>query len=451
MGSSDLHDSPALNPAGGAYALIDCNNFYASCERVFNPRLEGVPVVVLSNNDGCVVARSAEAKAVGVKMGVPLFQIRDLVRSQGIRVFSSNYALYQDMSNRVMDILRKFSPEVETYSIDEAFISLKGTLGDLTALGVDIRHTIHRWTGLPVSVGIAATKALTKVAMHLAKTSPKVATGVLSLYQSPYVEQALARTDIGEVWGIGRQYETFLRMQGIKTALEFTRCKDAWIKEHMTVQGLRLAYELRGISCMSLEDIRPKKQTITHARSFGKALTDGGKMRESVAFYAARCAEKLRAEGMMARSVTVFVRTSPFAVEPCYSNARTLHLSVATDYTGDLIRHAWSCLERIYLPGLKYQKAGVMLSEFTPRASRQLSLFDEHIRERNYQMTRAMDRINQRYGRGVVGTAAEGIQQSWKAQATMKSAHYTTQWEDILKVGKETAKPGRKSGITTLI
>jgi DNA polymerase V len=266
---------------------------------------------------------------------------------------------------------------------------------------------------------------------------------VLSLYQSPYLEQALARTDIGEVWGIGRQYETFLRTQGIETALDFTRCKDAWIKEHMTVQGLRLAYELRGISCMSLEDIRPKKQTITHARSFSSPVTDAGMMRESVAFYAARCAEKLRAEGAMARSVTVFVRTSPFAVEPCYSNARTLRIAVATDYTGDLIQCAWHCLDAIWIPGLKYQKAGVMLSDFSPRATRQLSLFDEQVRARNYQVVATMDVLNQRYGRGALGTAAEGFRQAWKAHATMKSGHYTTQWEDIIQVGKDTAKPGR--------
>jgi DNA polymerase V len=293
-------------------ALVDCNNFYASCERVFNPKLRNKPVVVLSNNDGCVVARSDEAKALGIPGGIPAFKIDHLLRSGEVFACSSNYALYGDMSRRVMETLLHFTPGIEVYSIDEAFLNLSGfARGSLADYGRLIRRTVIRWTGIPVSIGIAETKALAKIANRLAKKSPK-AEGVLDLTASLYQEKALAVTDVEDVWGIGRRYAKFLKKHGIETALDLRNAEDSWVKKHLSVVGLRLVKELRGVPCISLEVDLPAKKEICVSRSFGKPVTSVWEMREAVAMYATRAGEKLRMECSAAGVIMVFMMTNRF-------------------------------------------------------------------------------------------------------------------------------------------
>ncbi|MDQ1266391.1 MAG: Y-family polymerase, partial [Bacteroidota bacterium] len=291
-------------------ALVDCNNFYASCERVFNPKLYGKPIVVLSNNDGIIVARSDEAKALGIKMGEPLFKIQDLVRRHNIQVFSSNYTLYGDMSCRVMRVLEQYSQDVEIYSIDEAFLSLWGMeRNDLTEYCRNIRNIVRQWTGITVSVGIAETKTLAKLANRIAKKNPKFG-GVLNLIGDPNIEEYLKITLVEDIWGVGRQYTKFLNNHGIKTAYDFVNSNDKWIKKNMTVMGLRTCFELRGIPCIKLEYAVPAKKAIVCSRSFGKPVIEKQELHEAVSLFTTRAAEKMRRQNSAASLLTVFLRTN---------------------------------------------------------------------------------------------------------------------------------------------
>jgi len=416
------------------FALVDCNNFYVSCERVFNPKLAGKPVIVLGNNDGIVVARSNEAKALSIPMGVPAFKFQPLIRKHDVKVFSSNYALYGDMSQRVMETLQQFSPEVEVYSIDEAFLSLLGFESrNLTDYGRLIRTTVKQWTGLPVSVGIAETKTLAKVANHHAKRSSDVA-GVFDLTAWPDRDGLLAKVPVEDVWGIGPNHSRRLKQYGVKTALALRQADDQWIRKQMGVVGLRTVQELRGISCLPLEECPPPKQGITCSRAFGKPITTLTEMREAVATYTARAAEKLRGEQLAASTLTVFLTTNPFKDEPQYSNAVTLRLPAATDATPELLNVALRGIETIYREGFRYKKAGVMLLELLPVGQVQPNLFDQADHERSKRLMKAVDAVNAHDGADTVRFGAVGLTQHWRTTFVRRSPGYTTHWNELVTV-----------------
>jgi DNA polymerase V len=413
-------------------ALIDCNNFYASCERVFNPKLIGKPIVVLSNNDGMIIARSREAKDIGIAMGVPLFKIEDKIRKNHVAVFSSNYTLYGDMSERIMTSLEQFSPDVEIYSIDEAFLNLKG-FGrlNLDKYAHEIKNKIRQWTGLPVSVGIGETKTLAKIANRLAKKSNK-ANGVLNLYNSKFKEKALKMTEVEDIWGVGRQYGKLLRKRGINNAYELSLANDKWIKKRMTVMGMRTVLELRGTPCIELEYAAPPKKAIVSSRSFGKLTDSFIDVSEAVATYVTRASEKLRKQKSAARILSVFLRTNPFKYDlPQYHNGVMIEMTVPTDSTSEILRYATKGIQQIFRKGYKYHKAGVMLTGIIPYDSSQYNLFDSKKHIKIKETTKIMDDINSIYGRDTIFYASLGIKRQWRMRREMKSPHFTTNWKEL--------------------
>ena len=413
------------------FALVDCNNFYASCERVFNPKLEGQPIVVLSNNDGCVVARSNEAKALGIAMGVPEFQIRPLLRAHHVHVFSSNYTLYGDLSQRVMETLEQFCPDLEVYSIDEAFLSLVDfERRNLTDYGRQIRQTVKQWTGIPVSVGIAETKTLAKIANRVAKQTPDMG-GVCDLLTCPDREALLSRVAVEDVWGIGPNHAHMLTQHGITTAFQLRRVDDQWIRKRMGIVGLRLVMELRGVSCLDLEQCPAPKQSLTCSRAFGTLISTLGEMEEAVSVYTSRVAEKLRRERLAATVLTVCLTTNEFKEGPQYSNALTLNLSVVTDTTSDLIKSALQGIRAIYRDGYLYKKAGVMLTGLVPVSQTQADLFDDRDRRKSKRLMSALDAINDRWGADTLHYASSGISKPWKTQFHRRSPAYTTDWDAL--------------------
>jgi len=417
------------------FALVDCNNFYVSCERVFNPRLVGKPVIVLSNNDGCAVARSNEAKALGIKMGVPLFQIEEIVRKNRVQVYSSNYTLYGDMSNRVMQTLTQFTPKMEIYSIDEAFLDLSdsGRI-DLTEYGRSIKKRVERWTGIPVSVGIARTKTLAKLAGHLAKNSEKAA-GVLDLCRAEYQDRALAAVKVADVWGIGRRYAKFLMVNGIDSALQLRDADADFIRKKMGVTGVRLITELRGISCYPLEQSPPAKKSVTVSRTFKHGIKSLAELLEAVSTYATAGAEKLRKERAAAGVLTVYLLTSRFN-EDYYHNSATINLPVRSNDTSELIHAARKGLREIYKSGYRYKKAGILLNDLGPENLIQGSLFDSIDRNRSKKLMRVLDEINCGMGAGMIRYGAVGTDrgQSWKTSFKQRSKSYTTRWDNLLEV-----------------
>ena len=405
--------------------------FHENCERVFNPRLEGKPIVVLSNNDGCVVARSNEAKALGIGMGVPEFQIRPLLRAHQVQVFSSNYTLYGDMSQRVMETLEPFSPGLEVYSIDEAFLSLVGfERRDLTEYGRTIRTTVKQWTGIPVSVGIAETKTLAKIANRIAKRTPDTR-GVFDLLACSDRDAVLGRVPVEEVWGIGRKHTRVLNQHGITTALQLREVDDQWIRKRMGIVGLRLVMELRGVSCLDLHQCPAPKQSLTCSRAFGTLIHTLAEMEEAVSVYASRVAEKLRRGRLAATVLTVCLTTNEFKEGPQYSNALTLKLPIATDSTADLIRCALQGIRAIYRDGYHYKKAGVMLIGLVPVSQTQADLFDEQDRGKSKRLMSALDSINDRWGTGTLHYASSGFTKAWKTQFHRRSPAYTTDWDAL--------------------
>ena len=413
------------------FALVDCNNFYASCERVFNPMLEGEPVVVLSNNDGCVVARSNEAKALGIGMGVPEFQIRPLLRAHHVRVLSSNYTLYGDMSQRVMETLETFCPDLEIYSIDEAFLSLVGfAQRDLTEYGRQIRRMVKQWTGIPVSVGIAETKTLAKIASRIAKRTPDLG-GVFDLLDCSDRETVLGRVAVEDVWGIGRNHARVLNQQGITTALQLRGVDDQWIRKRMGIVSLRLVMELRGVSCLDLEQCPAPKQSLTCSRAFGTPIRTLAEMEEAVSVYTSRVAEKLRHERLAATVLTVCLTTNEFKEGPQYSNALTLTLPIVTDSTADLIKSALQGIRAIYRDGYLYKKAGVLLTGLVPASQTQADLFDYQDRGKSKRLMSALDAVNDRWGAGTLHYASSGLTREWKTHFHRRSPAYTTQWDEL--------------------
>lgn len=414
------------------FALVDCNNFYASCERVFKPQYRNTPIVVLSNNDGCVIARSNEAKALGIKMGVPFYQIKEEIKKYNIQVFSSNYTLYGDMSNRVMTILSSFSPNIEIYSIDEAFLDLSG-FDQLQEYGKHIVDTTTKWTGIPVSMGVAPTKTLAKVANKFAKKYPKYKS-ICVIDTDQKRIKALQLTDIGDVWGIGRRNEKKLKLQGVNTAYDFTQLQRSWVRKYMTVVGERTWLELNAISCISLEEVQPDKKQICTSRSFGKTITDI-ELKEAVAYYASVCSEKLRDQRSCAVSLMVFIHTNNFREDlPQYFNNKTIKLPVPSSSTHEITKYALKALKYIYKEGFQYKKAGVIITEITSDNGIQTNLFDYIDIERHNRLMRVVDNLNKGFTRNVLNLAIQGQNKQWNLKRDLLSPCYSTKLSDVIKI-----------------
>lgn len=417
---------------GNYFALVDCDNFYVSCERIFNPKLARRAVVILSNNDGCVISRSAEAKALGIGMGAPLFRVRGLVESNGVEVFSSNYALYADMSRRVMETLSTLASEVEVYSIDEAFVGLRGDgEGDLREMGSAMRERLRKWTGVPVSVGIAPTKTLAKVAARVAKRKLE-AGGVFCLEGEEATREVLAATAVDEVWGIGPSRARLLRSVGVETALDLSRMDERRARRSLSVVGARIVRELRGDSCLPLESCPRPRRSITASRSFGRAVETRDEMCEAAAFFVSKAAERLRREKMAARVLVVFMMTNRFEPETFHESSAVVNLPVPTDLTPELIGYAREAVCRAFGEGQSYRKAGVMLLDLVSARPAQGGLFDARDRERAGRVMQTVDRINALMGPGTLRFARAGSGGAWQPRAERRSPRYTTCWRELL-------------------
>ena len=427
-------------PSQSLFALVDVNNFYVSCERVFQPKLEQVPMVVLSNNDGCAVARSAEVKALGVKMGTPWFQIQDLAKEHGITAYSSNYTLYGDMSNRVVQVLRGFTPNLEIYSIDESFLQIDTVLKqyrDTLELGQNIKQAVKETTGLPVCVGIGTSKTLAKFANHLAKKHPQFS-GVcdVNAMNKQELYQWMSETEVDEVWGIGRRIAKKLKAQNIQSVFDLLQTSPQAMRQQFGVVMERLCYELRGVSCLKLEEVAPAKQQIIASRSFGKLVTSQTELAQSVATHAARAAEKLRSQDSVTGALTVFIQTNPFKQnEPQHHQSITIPLADATDNTLTLTNAALAGLRQIYQPHFRYKKAGVILNLISDKPTIQQSLFEDvQSKGKSASLMKAVDAINTRFGNAVIRSAAAGTnntKQAWQMRSNNRSPNYTTSWDEL--------------------
>ena len=412
--------------------LVDCNNFYVSCERVFDPSLNSKPVIVLSNNDGCAISRSNEAKALGIKMGAPAFSIKDVIEKNDVKVFSSNYALYGDMSRRVMSFLAGYAPEMEIYSIDEAFLYFKGipenTLEDL---GMKMVQQVRKCTGIPLSLGIAPTKALAKIANKIAK---KQGSDVF-IMDKEGIADVLKIFPIEDVWGIGGQHAALLKKHGINTALDFIKFPSDWVKKHLTVVGLRLWEELHGRQTFSREIVTPSKKNICTSLSFGEMQTDYAPLEEAVTAYASRCAEKLRKQNSCAGTLMVFLHTNQFREDlPQYARNIVIHLPVPTNSTLELVHFSREGLKRIYKKGYVYKKAGIIVSDFVPEEEVQQNMFDHTDRKKHASLMKVMDRLNKDYGKETVRVASQGFSHCWKLRQEKLSHRYTTRWNELVTI-----------------
>ena len=417
------------------YALVDCNNFYVSCERVFNPSLNGKPVIVLSNNDGCAISRSDEAKALGIEMGAVPHLMNEKIAQHGVKMFSSNYTLYGDMSDRVMKTLASFVPRIEIYSIDEAFLDMGNMpFTDLLQLGLKIRTTILKNTGLPVCVGIAPTKALAKMANRYAKKKNKEV-GVHWAANRYLINEMLEYTEVGDVWGIGRQYALMLNRNGIKTAMQFTQAPEDFVRSTMSVVGLRLHNELKGIPSIAWEFELPAKKNICTGRSFGSMITDKQLIKEAMSNYAATCALKLRNQQSAAQELKVFVHTNPHRLQDQqYFRSVVIRFETATNSTPDIIKYALKGFEIIFKEGIKYMKCGVELRGFVPEESVQLNLFSGADNTKNKKALMALDKVNKAMGKDLVRFGIQGFQKSFKARAALLSPCYTTNIHHIIRI-----------------
>ncbi len=418
------------------YALIDANNFYVSCERAFNRKLSNVPVLVLSNNDGCVISRSQEVKNLGIKMGEPFFKIQSIVEKNNVVVFSSNYELYGDMSHRLHQILREFSPEVEIYSIDEAFIRILPLQNGMNYLqyAKNIKNTISQYLSLPVGIGVGRTKTLSKIANHLAKKSE----GICILDSEEKENTALKSTPIEEVWGIGRQYSKFLRKKIINTAWDFIQMPESWILKNMTKVGLKTLQELKGFPRIDLEEVRPKKQGIATTRSFSQKTDDFANVQEAIATHASRCSEKLRRQNSIATYLTVFIHTDPFAEHDSqYYNSKTLALPIPTNSQLEIVKFALKALNLIFEKGFYYKKAGVIVTELMDENSVQGNLFYEFDTTKHSNLMGKLDEINKKYGKDTVKLAIMGQNKKWQLKREYLSPRYTTNWDEIIEVKAE--------------
>ena len=400
-------------------ALVDCNSFYVSCERLFNPRIRKKPVVVLSNNDGCIISRSNEAKALGIKMGEPYFKARDIILKNKVEVFSSNYSLYGDLSRRVMRTLKRFNSDIEVYSIDEAFMDLSNyTDTEVESVGREIRQTVLKWTGIPTSIGIAKTKTLSKVANHIAK---KKQSGVTSLIGIENLDPILEKVEINDVWGVGRQLTKFYQKNGIYNAKQLKNKSNTWIKKSSNVLSSRTAMELRGVPCIDIETTQTKRKSCVVSRSFGKRIETFQELKEAVANYCLNASEKIRSESLVAKAITVFVRTSPFQRNfGYYSNSKTVDFPIATNNSIETVKTAVSILERIFKNGYRYQKAGVMLTGLRNDDGRK-NLFSSEKDEKIKSLMRSIDNTNYRYGRSTLSLASAGVHKKWNMRRQYSS------------------------------
>ena len=412
-------------------ALVDCNSFYVSCERLFNPKIQYKPVVVLSNNDGCVISRSKEAKLLGIKMGEPYFKVKELIRKNKVYIFSSNYALYGDLSRRVMKVLKTFSPNVEIYSIDEAFIDLSFLdEEEVEKYGKEIRAKVLKWTGIPTSVGISSTKTLSKVANHLAK---KEKTGVMYLYKN--IDEKLKNFPISDVWGVGKQLTKFYIKNGINNAYQLKSKPNTWVKKSTNVLGSRTAMELSGISCIGLEIKEEKRKNCCVSRSFGKKVTDIQKLEEAITTYCLNAAEKIRADDQLCRRITVFIRTSPFNKNrKYYSNGQTIDLPIPTSNSIELIKNAKQALKNIYKPNYYYQKAGIILSKLKSSDGNDVNLLTPLLEKKSKKLMNAIDYTNMKYGRHAISIANAGISKGWKMRREHSSKIDTASFDYLPKV-----------------
>ena len=416
------------------YGLCDCNNFYASCERVFDPSLEGRPVIVLSNNDGCVIARSNEAKRLGILMGQPYYQLRELQSRHDIAVFSANFALYGDMSRRVMGLLRRLAPATEVYSIDEAFLDFTGMDPDgLDALGHRIADTVRRHTGIPVSIGIAPTKTLAKIASKRCKHDPRLG-GACFMRRPEEIERELRRFPIGDVWGVGPRWAQLLEAQGVRTAWDFTQLPEDWIRRRMHIVGLRLRNELRGEACIGFEQHPTDKKRIATTRTFDRDIDDFEELHRRIAGFAGRAAAKLRAQGSVCGEIALFLLTDRHKEYlPQHYETGLTKLTTPTDSTLELTTHAAALLHRIFRKGYAYRRAGVVLSGISPKSELQGDLFATADRSKHDRLMRTLDRLNAAYGHDNVSTAAAG-NDPFQMQRSHLSRRYTTDWEQLIRV-----------------
>ncbi|OUW95320.1 MAG: hypothetical protein CBD97_02985 [Pelagibacteraceae bacterium TMED237] len=414
-------------------ALIDCNNFYASCERIFNPKLISKPIVVLSNNDGCIIARSKEAKKLGIKMGEPYFKAKNIIKKNNVKVFSSNYSLYGDISQRVMETLSTFSSEVEIYSIDEAFLGLRGFENyEIDTYCRHIRQTIKKWVGIPVSIGVGPTKTLSKIANHLAKKNMDY-NGICILKNKIEIKKGLELTHIEDVWGIGRRLSIFLKKYKINTAYHFSQMDRGWIRKNMGVVGEKTYLELNGLSCLDLDLIPSDKKSCCVSRSFSQPIEKMFDLEESISTYGSRVSEKIREEGLVAESMSIFVLTNHFnRKEKQYSNSIKLQLPFPTNNSIKIVKRALDGIRKIYRPGYRYKKAGIILHGLSKHNVTRGLL--DYNRDASDKMMNTIDKINSRYGSSTLKIAAEGIEKVWKMKRENVSPCYTTRFDDLVEV-----------------
>jgi len=414
-------------------ALVDCNSFYVSCERLFNPKIRKKPVVVLSNNDGCIVSRSNEAKALVIKMGEPYFKAKYIIIKNNVQVFSSGYSLYGDISQRVMETLSSFSSEVEIYSIDEAFLGLNGFENyELKTYCNHIRQTINKWVGIPVSIGVGPTKTLSKIANNLAKKNSNYK-GVCILENKIEIKKALQQTSIEDVWGIGRRLSIFLKKHNINTAHHFSEMDRGWIRKNMGVVGEKTYLELNGVSCLDLDLVPSDKQSCCVSRSFSRPIEKLFDLEESISTYGSRVSEKIREEGLVAESMSIFVLTNHFnRREKQYSNSIKLHLPFPTNNSIKIVKRSLEGIRKIYRPGYKYKKAGIILYGLS-RQNVTKGLLD-YDREASDSIMQTIDKINNRYGGETIKIASEGIKKIWRMKRENVSPCYTTRFDELVEV-----------------
>ena len=405
-------------------ALIDCNSFYVSCERLFNPKIRKKPVVVLSNNDGCIISRSNEAKALGIKMGEPYFKEKDIIVKNNVQVFSSNYSLYGDISRRVMRTLKRFNSDIEIYSIDEAFLDLSNFPdNEVENIGHEIRNIVLKWTGIPTSIGIAKTKTLSKVANHIAK---KKQSGVTSFIGIENIDSILEKVEINDIWGVGKQLTKFYHQSGIYNAKQLKNVSNTWIKKSSNVLSSRTAMELRGIPCIDLEATSSKRKSCVVSRSFGQRVENFQELKEAIASYSLNASEKIRSESLVTKSITVFIRTSPFQSRfGYYSNSKTIDFPIATNNSIEIVKAAISSLETIFKNGYRYQKAGVMLSRLSDSVDGK-NLFSSEKDKKINSLMKSIDNTNHRYGRSTLSLASAGVHKRWNTRRQHYSKIDTT-------------------------
>ncbi len=413
-------------------ALVDCNSFYVSCERLFNPKIRKKPVVVLSNNDGCIVSRSNEAKALGIKMGEPYFKAKDIIVKNNVHVFSSNYSLYGDLSRRVMRTLKRFNFDIEVYSIDEAFINLSNFPdNEVENVAQEIRAMVLQWTGIPTSIGIAKTKTLSKVANHIAK---KKESGVTSLIGIENIDPILEKVEINDVWGVGKQLTKFYHENGIYNAKQLKNMSNTWIKKSSNVSSSRTAMELRGIPCIDLEKTVSKRKSCVVSRSFGQRVEKFQELKESIANYCLNASEKIRSESLIAKSITVFIRTSPFQSKfGHYSNSKTIDFPIATNNSIEIVKTALSALETIFKNGYRYQKAGVLLTGLSNDDGKK-NLFSSEKDEKINSLMKSIDSTNYRYGRSAISLASAGVKKKWNMKREYSSRIDTADFNLLPKI-----------------